>query len=447
MTNLSTRPFPATASYGRRLVRLGAQLCAADGTLINRDYERAWLPDHLQAGATSADLAAPRDRERRQGMAVGPPAAGPESAKAYAPVKEPASSLPRGPAPRRRRRPAGMRVHLLRPVWNETRPRVHGLEHLEAVRGPVMLVSNHASHLDAPLVLARYRGTGQRRLVGAAADYFFDVWWRSAATAPGVQRVPHRSGPVLARGPGRADGWSRTAGRCWSSPKAPGPATDGCSGSPRGLAAGHRAAAPGGAVAIRGAYAAMPRGRGWPRRAFFGEVRAAPVPRAREDFRALSRRIFDAVSQLMDEDRSTWWESHAVAVRAPGSEVAAMRESTRPVQAGGSGGRAGGPGPVATSGSGDIGAAVRHPAAAARRGHTATRAEGIRPDLPRRRGHRREVMRRSYSFPTKEALLSKYGDQRGVCRLADLGDPGREVQGPAKAEAVVWAVRPGRGVA
>jgi hypothetical protein len=52
VTNLSTRPFPATASYGRRLVRLGAQLCAEDGTLINRDYERAWLPSHLQAGAT-----------------------------------------------------------------------------------------------------------------------------------------------------------------------------------------------------------------------------------------------------------------------------------------------------------------------------------------------------------------------------------------------------------
>ena len=33
-------------------MRLGAQLCAADGTLINRDYERAWLPAHLQPGAT-----------------------------------------------------------------------------------------------------------------------------------------------------------------------------------------------------------------------------------------------------------------------------------------------------------------------------------------------------------------------------------------------------------
>ena len=49
--NLSARPFPAQASYGRRLVRLGAQLCSADGSLINRDYERAWLPDHLAPGA------------------------------------------------------------------------------------------------------------------------------------------------------------------------------------------------------------------------------------------------------------------------------------------------------------------------------------------------------------------------------------------------------------
>ena len=50
--NASTRPFPAQASYGRRLVRLGAQLCAADGSLINRDYERAWLPATLDPGAS-----------------------------------------------------------------------------------------------------------------------------------------------------------------------------------------------------------------------------------------------------------------------------------------------------------------------------------------------------------------------------------------------------------
>jgi hypothetical protein len=48
--NRSTRSFPANASYGRRLVRLGAQLCAADGTLIERDYARAWLPHPIEGG-------------------------------------------------------------------------------------------------------------------------------------------------------------------------------------------------------------------------------------------------------------------------------------------------------------------------------------------------------------------------------------------------------------
>ena len=50
--NLSTRPFPASATYGRRLVRLGAQLCAEDGTLINRDYARADLPETLAPGTS-----------------------------------------------------------------------------------------------------------------------------------------------------------------------------------------------------------------------------------------------------------------------------------------------------------------------------------------------------------------------------------------------------------
>jgi len=52
ITNRSTRPFAAQASYGRRLVRLGAQLCRPDGALVNRDFERAWLPGTLSPGAS-----------------------------------------------------------------------------------------------------------------------------------------------------------------------------------------------------------------------------------------------------------------------------------------------------------------------------------------------------------------------------------------------------------
>jgi MoaA/NifB/PqqE/SkfB family radical SAM enzyme len=48
--NLSSRAFPAQATYGRRLVRLGAQLCSEDGSLLNRDFARAWLPKALGPG-------------------------------------------------------------------------------------------------------------------------------------------------------------------------------------------------------------------------------------------------------------------------------------------------------------------------------------------------------------------------------------------------------------
>jgi len=49
--NLSTRPFPAQATYGRRLVRLGAQLCDVRGVVVDRDFARAWLPETLAPGA------------------------------------------------------------------------------------------------------------------------------------------------------------------------------------------------------------------------------------------------------------------------------------------------------------------------------------------------------------------------------------------------------------
>ena len=51
--NLSSRPFRKHASYGRRLVRLGAQLVGADGTLLNRDHARAWLPGDIPAGGAA----------------------------------------------------------------------------------------------------------------------------------------------------------------------------------------------------------------------------------------------------------------------------------------------------------------------------------------------------------------------------------------------------------
>ena len=48
--NACKRPFPSQATYGRRLVRLGAQLCDEHGHVLERDYARAWLPDTIEPG-------------------------------------------------------------------------------------------------------------------------------------------------------------------------------------------------------------------------------------------------------------------------------------------------------------------------------------------------------------------------------------------------------------
>ena len=54
--NLSQRPFAASAPHGRRLVRLGAQLCDGDGRVLDRDRARAWLPATIPPGGR-ADVA------------------------------------------------------------------------------------------------------------------------------------------------------------------------------------------------------------------------------------------------------------------------------------------------------------------------------------------------------------------------------------------------------
>ena len=51
--NLSQRAFPNDGAQGRRLVRLGAQLCRQDGSLINLDFARADLPHPLEAGGVT----------------------------------------------------------------------------------------------------------------------------------------------------------------------------------------------------------------------------------------------------------------------------------------------------------------------------------------------------------------------------------------------------------
>ncbi|WP_066039070.1 lysophospholipid acyltransferase family protein [Herbiconiux solani] len=76
------------------------------------------------------------------------------------------------------------RVVLKSVVWSITRVSVRGHDAVKGVQGAFIAVANHSSHLDAPLIMcALPRRLGRYLAAGAAADYFFDIWWRRILTA------------------------------------------------------------------------------------------------------------------------------------------------------------------------------------------------------------------------------------------------------------------------
>jgi 1-acyl-sn-glycerol-3-phosphate acyltransferase len=74
---------------------------------------------------------------------------------------------------------------MLKPlVWSLTRVTVKGKDKLKGLSAPFIVVANHSSHLDAPLIIgALPRPLARYLAAGAAADYFFDVRWRKWLTA------------------------------------------------------------------------------------------------------------------------------------------------------------------------------------------------------------------------------------------------------------------------
>jgi 1-acyl-sn-glycerol-3-phosphate acyltransferase len=72
---------------------------------------------------------------------------------------------------------------------------VVGAERLKVVKNGYVLVANHSSHLDTPLIFITLPRRLSRYLAaGAAADYFFDVWWRRGLTALFFNAFPvHRT--------------------------------------------------------------------------------------------------------------------------------------------------------------------------------------------------------------------------------------------------------------
>ena len=74
-------------------------------------------------------------------------------------------------------------------------------------------MANHASHLDTPLILLSLPDEWRRRTaVAAAADYFFDTWWRAIGSALLFNTFPidRHGGERMSATPGEvlADGWN-----------------------------------------------------------------------------------------------------------------------------------------------------------------------------------------------------------------------------------------------
>jgi 1-acyl-sn-glycerol-3-phosphate acyltransferase len=183
------------------------------------------------------------------------------------------------------------------------RRRATGREKLAGLKGPVILVANHASHMDTPVILSMLpRRLRKRTAVAAAADYFYKNRLVAAAVSLVFNTVPieRKGGGLNKNGGGHLD---KLLDQGWNLLLYPeGTRTrDGGPGRVRRgaavLAAAHNLSIV--PIRVTGTRAAMPPGRLWPKRLHgkvfskrhhidvsFGE----PIPSS-EDTTALIERV------------------------------------------------------------------------------------------------------------------------------------------------------------
>ena len=235
-------------------------------------------------------------------------------------------------------------------------PTVTGLDRIAHLDEPVIFAANHASHVDAPLILSvipeRWR---HRMFVAGAADYFFDTRIKAAVFAFLLNAVPierqrvsresvNRVADLLAEGwsllifpeGGRSpDGWAQehSAGAAWL---------------------GARTGRPVVPLYVSGTREILPKGGNTIRpgrtRVTFGKPLRPSGGGSASEARALADEIERAVAALADEQTTDWWTARrrAAAGRTPsltGPDAGAWRRSWAlgPRDRGSDRGRRGGP--------------------------------------------------------------------------------------------------------
>jgi len=205
-------------------------------------------------------------------------------------------------------------------VSTELSFRVYGTDLLEDVPGPVIFYSNHTSHLDATLIMCSLPERWQKKTaVGAARDYFFDVWWRQAFTALVYGGFPIDRGRG---GTSAIDKARELVDEGWSIVVFPEGTRSQDGHMQRFRHGASRLAIELGVgvvpIAIVGAYQAMPKGRFWPKPGRpVGTMRyGSPLyPEEGESHQSLSTRMQQAVMALFDEDRTNWFDATSRAER------------------------------------------------------------------------------------------------------------------------------------
>ncbi|RIQ36965.1 lysophospholipid acyltransferase family protein [Jiangella rhizosphaerae] len=214
---------------------------------------------------------------------------------------------------------------LLRPVVHlTTKVTVRGAENLDGLAVPFIVVANHSSHLDAPLLVTELPRRYTRTMaVNAAADYFYRWWWMKATTSVFFNTYPvSRTNADMGKGRGLAN-------RLLSENV---PVVVFPEGTRRNTEGGVKRFKPGAAalsiaqgvpcvpVAIIGTDHAMPVGRWWPKpgRPPVTLVIGAPIrPLAGERTRELTERLEAKVAAM-------------VATGDPGAEGKPLRDATEP---------------------------------------------------------------------------------------------------------------------
>jgi len=192
---------------------------------------------------------------------------------------------------------------LLKPlVWSLVKVTVHGADRIAELDAPFIVVANHSSHLDAPLIIGGLPRRHVRFLAaGAAADYFFDVAWRKWLTT-----LFFNAFAIERNGEGKRGGSSRSLlerGVPLLIFPEGGRSKVGVLGrfKPGAAALSIVSGVPCLPIALVGANEAMPRGVNWPKRGRLpvAVVLGAPMlPEEAESAEEFSRRLHAEVSRL-----------------------------------------------------------------------------------------------------------------------------------------------------